>query len=156
MHGFRTETPRAPGHAEGGFAGWSMTAVDIVVPLVSATVWLCQARDGQSDSGSVARELGSVTSPRGSANEYSPSLNVRRVTLLCMSLTCRRLPERGRGSVGDLQRVMKVMTARPEVHGGLVASVFVEAGDFGEEPNRGVHVGADDFHVRQLREVMRV
>ena len=55
-----------------------MTAADTVLPLVSATVWLYQARDGQSDSGSVARELGSVTSPPGSANEYSPSLRQRK------------------------------------------------------------------------------
>src|SRR5262245_38024460 len=63
MQGLRNDTDRAPCQAAGGFDGWSMTADERACPPLSAIVWQYHSRAGQSDSGLVACELGSVTSP---------------------------------------------------------------------------------------------
>ena len=56
------------------------TADATVLPPVTSSVWLYQSRAGQSDSGSVAPELGNVTSPFESENTYRPSLRHRKQT----------------------------------------------------------------------------
>ena len=60
------------------------------------------------------------------------------------------MTERRRLTFRQLERVVKVVAPGTQVDGRGVTAGFVEAGDFSKEPNRRVHVGADDFDVGQL------